>query len=98
MMCGRQGLRKYKYKDKHRDKHKDKYNDKYKYKYKNTTHGDLASYFYFEDISHGIDLSVRLVIFSLLGVHAYGHRVHKIDRFMMALKLGLNHLVTMPSR
>ena len=35
MMCGRQGLRKYKYKDKHRDKHKDKYNDKYKDNYKN---------------------------------------------------------------
>ena len=34
MICVRQGLRKYKYKDKHRDKHKDKYNDKYKDKYK----------------------------------------------------------------
>ena len=30
MMCSRQGLRKYNYKDKHRDKHKDKYKDKYK--------------------------------------------------------------------
>ena len=29
MICGRQGLIKYKYKDKHKDKYKDK--DKYKY-------------------------------------------------------------------
>ena len=33
MICGRQGLIKYKYKDKHKDKYKDKYKDKDKYKY-----------------------------------------------------------------
>ena len=34
MICIRQGLRKYQYKD----KHKDKYNDKYKYKNKQQTY------------------------------------------------------------
>ena len=31
MICGRQGLIKYKDKDKHKDKYKDKYKDRYKY-------------------------------------------------------------------
>ena len=35
MICVRQGLRKYKYKDKQTDKYKDNYKDKYKDKYKN---------------------------------------------------------------
>ena len=42
MICVRQGLRKYKYKDKHKDKYKDKHKDKHKYKYKRMNTNTLA--------------------------------------------------------